>query len=62
MVADSSLTAGIIFVILRLAAKFEKFREVKIIHRFCSSKGIFESVNIIFIFTRFLLFTFYYST
>ena len=32
------------------------FREVKkIIHRFCSSKGIFESVNISFIFTVFLL-------
>ena len=27
----------------------------KIIHRFCSSKGIFESVNISFIFTVFLL-------
>ena len=38
------------------------FREVKkIIHRFCSSKGIFESVIISFIFTVFLLFTLHYS-
>ena len=62
MKIDSTLIAGISFVILASREIFMFVEVTKIIHRFYSSKGIFKSVNLSFIFTVFLPFTLYYST
>ena len=63
MVTNSSLIAGISFVIL-VSGEIWMFREVtKIIRRFCFFKRYISSKELYgFILTVFLLFTLYYST
>ena len=53
METDSSLIAGISFFILVSDEIWMLHEVTKIIHRFCSFKGTFQSVNITFILTVF---------